>query len=341
MKVLGVANVPSEHLMDIVDKELQQLCTVSTVRYAEKLGNLFHMNDFSHIVAQEMANPQVRPHLHFLPEDAGKKLGQAYQAKRWLHELDANLATPMIRSGVQDYYVNEPALLLDRRGCAVVLPRRWFLRDNRVYGSVALMQPAQDGSGWSVIDHSRFDVPVSDFSLSFPRFVSLHERYGIMDPCKITDIETAPGTHEAWTNPSGDSVSGTTVGNRLRKLARGQMVLPFPIWLYCDDTSGNSSKKWNKHNSLLFTPAGLPRQQLHKQSSIHFLSTSNQAPLLEMLDAFVEQLQYVVDLHYLVSSLFLMIKCEQGSTKRWNMGLGCRAEGHGSCHSIGSCHTWR
>jgi len=63
------------------------------------------------------------------------------------------------------------------------------------------------------------------------------------------------------------------------------------MWLYCDDTSGNLSKKWNKHNSFLFTPAGLPRYMVHRQSNIHFLSTSNIAPPLEMLDGIAEQLE--------------------------------------------------
>ncbi|KAJ7694308.1 hypothetical protein B0H14DRAFT_2419202, partial [Mycena olivaceomarginata] len=63
--------------------------------------------------------------------------------------------------------------------------------------------------------------------------------------------------------------------NSWRKKASGHRVLSFPMWLYCDDTSGNMSKKWNKHNSFLFTAAGLPRQHVHQESNIHFLSTSD------------------------------------------------------------------
>jgi len=80
-------------------------------------------------------------------------------------------------------------------------------------------------------------------------------------------------------------------GNRWRELAKGHRVVSFMMWLYCDDTSGNLSKKWNKHNSFLFTPAGLPRYMVHRQSNIHFLSTSNIAPPLEMLDGIAEQLE--------------------------------------------------
>ncbi|KAI0654160.1 hypothetical protein C8Q70DRAFT_926326, partial [Cubamyces menziesii] len=79
--------------------------------------------------------------------------------------------------------------------------------------------------------------------------------------------------------------------NVLRIEAQGLRVVGCPLWLYCDDTSGNSSKKWNKHNSLLFTLAGLPRALVHLMYNIHYLATSNIAPPLEMMEQLVEQLR--------------------------------------------------
>ena len=96
-----------------------------------------------------------------------------------------------------------------------------------------------------------------------------------------------PEELSAWT------LTDPKTGNEWRERANGCRVLAFPLWLYCDDTSGNTSKKWNKHNSFLFTAAGLPREYVHLESNIHFLATSNIAPPLEMLDGIVEQLEYV------------------------------------------------
>ena len=79
--------------------------------------------------------------------------------------------------------------------------------------------------------------------------------------------------------------------NPIRIVADGRRVLPLPIWFYCDDTSGNQSKKWNKHNSLLFTFAGLPREYAEVIFNIHFLATSNQAQPLEMFEALIEILR--------------------------------------------------
>lgn len=58
-----------------------------------------------------MANPTTRENLHFFPEDSKPSLSQAWQASRWLDELDSDLTTPMIRVHNQDFYINEPTIL--------------------------------------------------------------------------------------------------------------------------------------------------------------------------------------------------------------------------------------
>ena len=95
------------------------------------------------------------------------------------------------------------------------------------------------------------------------------------------------------TEPIPWTLTNASEGNPWRQCASGHHVLAYPILLYCDDTSGNQSKKWNKHNSYLFIPAGLSHDQMHYEYNVHFLATSNIAPPLEMLDGIVDQLQYV------------------------------------------------
>ncbi|KAJ3804861.1 hypothetical protein F5876DRAFT_82513 [Lentinula aff. lateritia] len=97
-------------------------------------------------------------------------------------------------------------------------------------------------------------------------------------------MSAAPPTWTDWT------LTNPAVGNEWRQKANGAECLSFPIWLYCDDTSGNTSKRWNAHNSFLFTAAGLPRSEASKEYNVHFLATSNSAPTLEMLDGIADQL---------------------------------------------------
>lgn len=81
--------------------------------------------------------------------------------------------------------------------------------------------------------------------------------------------------------------------NAWRKRAGGRVIRHIPITLYSDDTSGNVSKKWNKHMSFYFTLTGLPPKLTDQEFNIHFLCTSNIANALELADQVVDELKWV------------------------------------------------
>ncbi|KAJ6525775.1 hypothetical protein B0H19DRAFT_1198996, partial [Mycena capillaripes] len=186
----------------------------------------------------------------------------------------------MLALGLKDlpsdrFYIHEPTLLSNGVIC---MPIRWFKRGGKTFARAWKMRENADtdlNSGWVIEGDTEFELCESDLVVSFPLLVQ-----------SFLNRIQCNGKLAKWTktNPSE--------GNRWRKLSAGHRVLAFPVWLYCDDTSGNTSKKWNKHNSFLFTAAGLPRKFVHRESNIHFLSTSNVAPPLEMLDGIVEQLEW-------------------------------------------------
>ncbi|KAI0071553.1 hypothetical protein K474DRAFT_1712363 [Panus rudis PR-1116 ss-1] len=281
MRALGLNDIPSEKSMQRIDKALQDICGVDSIRFKGALGHIYYANDLAALIAQEMSNPLVRPYLNFLPEDAGDRMSEAWQASRWLRELIPQLGTQMIRTQNQDFFVLEPVLMHDMQA---YMPLRWFKRRGRVYAKAYRMEPDPDMDGWQVDGRHEFEICESDLLLSFPHFRQGHVRYGLPNPAEILGMKTLNDV-TPWT------LTDPRTGNPWRERARGRRVLAFPIWLYCDDTSGNVSKRWNKHNSFLFTAAGLPRCFIHKEYNIHFLSTSNSAPPLEMLDGIVQQLR--------------------------------------------------
>ncbi|KAJ3884694.1 hypothetical protein GG344DRAFT_91457 [Lentinula edodes] len=255
MLTLGVPNLPSDRTMDEIDKEMQHMCGIRSIRYNGKLGHIYYANDLAGIIAQEMSNQSVRAHLRFLPEDSGSRLSQANQAERWLKELDPDLLTPVHHTGGQDFFTLERTVLKDGRVC---MPSCWFIQDKRIFAKawpMTVVDIETYSQGW-------IEISESDLLIAFKQF---------QIPSSIKK-----------TNPSE--------GNRWRSKSQEKHVVAFPIWLYCDDTLGNVPKKWNKHNSFLFSAAELPRHLASKESNIHFLSTSNSAPPLEMLDGIVEQL---------------------------------------------------
>ncbi|KAJ7232133.1 hypothetical protein C8J57DRAFT_1439801 [Mycena rebaudengoi] len=251
MLALGLKDLPSDHVMDDIDKSLQKMCRVQSIRYSGKLGHVYYVNDLAAIIAQ--VQPMQR-NLHFLPEDTKLLLSQAWQAT-------------LLANGL------------------VCMPTRWFKHGNKTIARAVKMRWASEshvGHGWIVEWDHQFEVDTADFVLSFPLLVASHSARMLPDPKNIREIDKQLSP---WTK------TVPSEGNRWRKLSPGNCVVAFPVWLYCDDTSGNQSKKWNKHNSFLFTAAGLPCQYVHQESNIHFLSTSNIAPPLEMLDSIVDQLE--------------------------------------------------
>ncbi|KAI5990253.1 hypothetical protein EDD15DRAFT_2453804 [Pisolithus albus] len=292
LSISGVDNVPSTRLLKDIDSSLQSQYGIPSVRYEGALGHIYYVNHLPSIITQEMANPRIRPHIRHYPEDAAGRLDQPWQATRWLYEIDPTIATPMIRKGWQDFYIFELTKLTDG---SMVVPERWYTKPAarnsspfdleywaRAWRAQAVITNCT--RGYVIHTHDVVEVPATDLLLSFPQLLQTYRSKVQPDPRNI--IETRGDGILPWT------LTDPTVGNEWRLRARGHRVLTYMIWLYCDDTSGNMSKKWNKHNSFPFTAAGLPRVMVHKESSIHFLATSNIAPPLEMLDGIVDQLEH-------------------------------------------------
>lgn len=85
----------------------------------------------------------------------------------------------------------------------------------------------------------------------------------------------------------------------------GIPVVIAPLTVFCDDTSGNKSKVWNKFDSYCFQLAGLPREENTKLSNIHFMCTSNKVSVLEMAMGIVKELRTLEE-GVIVYDAFLM-----------------------------------
>ena len=269
-----------------------------------------------------MANPHVRPHLHFYPEDAGKTINEYWHARHWHEAADPSLVTPMVVVNNAHFYVYKPTILADGH---VVMPYRWFLCGGSIFARAwplrAVKVQHRNNMGWIVEEFKT--VIVSQGELLFPfgswgpstlrrTLPDVNCIFGMFTPVmlihsylKITQgsmLEENADEIVPWTR------TDPSIGNRWRPIADGARVYSFPIWLYCDDASGNQSKKWNKHYSFLFSAAGLPRALFQHEYNVHFLCTSNIAAPLEMMDGIVSQLEYVLaPLRY---QTYALTRCE-------------------------------
>ena len=89
----------------------------------------------------------------------------------------------------------------------------------------------------------------------------------------------------------GNDCQSIPVPNPWRKLAKGKIIRHVPITMYADDTSGNKSKRWNKHVSFCFTLSGLSPILTNMEYNCHFIGTSNVAGALELAEPIVQEIK--------------------------------------------------
>ena len=96
LRSLGLNSVPGNSSMKTSMKLLQSSCGIGTKQYKGALGHIYYVNNFLRMISQEMANPFVRPYLHFFPE-VGSNIAAVYQSEKWLSEMDSAPLSPMVQ----------------------------------------------------------------------------------------------------------------------------------------------------------------------------------------------------------------------------------------------------
>ena len=156
--------------------------------------------------------------------------------------------------------------------------------------------------GWIVEEFKTVIISQGELSIPFGSWEAAHRPlpsaksiFGMFMPVMLVGSYLKP-TEGSMLESNGTTIVPWTqtdpgVRNQWRVITGGAHIYSFPIWLYCDDVSGNQSKKWNKHYSFLFSAAGLPRALFQHEYNVHFLCTSNIAAPLEMMDGIVSQLE--------------------------------------------------
>ncbi|KAG9084851.1 hypothetical protein FS749_004901 [Ceratobasidium sp. UAMH 11750] len=284
---LGVTGLSSLDQLRAIRKRIAGTFGSNPRLVTSAAGNVFSHNSLSTIIAHEMANPITAANLATFPEDAGPRVASASHSTKWREEVKGEFASPMAQvyehtGTFQDYFVNEPSLARIDSQVMPVLVTRWFTREGSRVANVHRLIPLTEQNGYAVDAAGCLEVPEGDFHLALPGFRHVYGEYGLPPPDQIIFL---------WPNgtPNGAVPWNEPTENPWRIRAKGKEVIAVPLLGYCDDTSGNSSKKWNKHNSYLFVLAGLPRKDTQSPYHVHFLATSNIASPLEMLEAIAKE----------------------------------------------------
>ncbi|KAI0696468.1 hypothetical protein C8T65DRAFT_583417, partial [Cerioporus squamosus] len=191
----GSQNLPSIKSVKEFRKKLVAMAGTNPQSHKGNCGHLYTMSDMSTIYRHEWANPVARARLQVYAEESGERLAECRQARRWRHEVNANLAAPMARSATgKDYFVEEIAVVdVPGRGLAPVMISRWFMKDSQLLATVLPLRVSLDG-GRYVIDArtgQQFDIPLEAFRLSV---LDLEDNPTVLDALQLPrcgDIEGA------------------------------------------------------------------------------------------------------------------------------------------------------
>ncbi|POW08122.1 hypothetical protein PSTT_07747 [Puccinia striiformis] len=264
------------------------------------LNKTFTLNVQS-IVGNELANPIVAQHLEFYPHDpCGRDVFALYQSQKWREELGPNSRVQMVPSEGKHFYIYEPVGLKDPRA-PIVVPIFFYKYQNTLFSKCikpkgGLRANAPAGSRqfdlhlpsmipWFHPD--LIEIPVDQFQKTYSELTTYYgDSY--VELCGNRFIACGSGLQRV----------DIPIPNPWRVRAGGKIIRHVPVTLYADDTSGNKSKRWNKHVTYCLTLSGLPPQLTNMEYNCHFISTSNQAGPLEIGEPIIDEIN-IIDLSHI------------------------------------------
>ncbi|KAI9102781.1 hypothetical protein DFS34DRAFT_674335 [Phlyctochytrium arcticum] len=237
-------------------------------------GTPFHMNDVSSIVAQEVANPIVMQHLQCYAE-RNDAVSEIYHASKW-HQNET-IQAPMVVVRSMHIFVRDVVRTQDD---FLLQIERFYSQDGQLFA---------EGTGL---------VEDQDHYVFYLKLV-----YNINDLTEVVDLRSPTATpiigvlrsstqegDEGYTlTPlSQSSLDEILKPHPLKVRANGHRVIMVPIDLFCDDSAGTDSKKWNPFYNWEMRLGGLRSSEGFRDFHTHFLATSNKASALEMAKAIVD-----------------------------------------------------
>ncbi|EFP76785.2 uncharacterized protein PGTG_02246 [Puccinia graminis f. sp. tritici CRL 75-36-700-3] len=257
------------------------------------------------ILAHELANPYVVEHLEFYPHETnGKNIRALYHSAKWREHLGREYRVQMVPAGGKHYYIYEPVTLRNGR---IVVPIFFYKHETVLRSKCVIPKFAKatnhnnSGSSQQSQGSIEFDFYIrSNIQYDSPDVLDIE--VGQFDKiyseivCPRRLLDDGPSVYmmliphffsEIGASRSSDPI---VVPNPWRIRAKNKIIRHVPLTLYADDTSGNKSKRWNKHISFYLTLSGLPPEMTNMEYNCHFVTTSNVASPLELAEPVVSQL---------------------------------------------------
>ncbi|OAD72672.1 hypothetical protein PHYBLDRAFT_73080 [Phycomyces blakesleeanus NRRL 1555(-)] len=258
------------------------------------------MNKPSDYIKFTMTCPEKSSQILALPDFMENQRLNLNQGKKW--KENPLLQHPMITSNGMDYWVGD---VVEVQGSPNrYLLEKFFTKDGsilanafQVYGGHDPRLNHPDDTHFLQFGNSmNFAVSILKYTIEVDRIMSTVQKdsdlflgHGFSVsycPAKIVTYALTGVQSDLWLNKSRvEEFKRRLPGSGLMK------VVVCPLNLYSNNTSGNSTKQYNKYDSHLMYFAALPLETRNKQENALFICTSNHTlNAVEMLPPIVDDL---------------------------------------------------
>ncbi|OAV95884.1 hypothetical protein PTTG_26547 [Puccinia triticina 1-1 BBBD Race 1] len=289
---ISAVELPDWTTVRRVKSNLRKMVGLEVLGHRSVVGTPVHTLSLKKLIALKLANPIVEPHIQYYPEQAnGRQIYKLSQSEKWLKELGPDTRAQMVRQDGRDYYLHE---LVQMQSNLLVIPKFFYEYKGRMYARCVTPTIDVDEVGGGLKFIIPKNLPFSSSQLNSHSVADFCVKYPVMDSPDGTLMSTLCG-NKIYELDECDNIEVRTMTNPWRAKAGKRVIRHVPISLYSDDTSGNSSKKWNKHISYYFNLAGLPPKLTNQHFHCHFLCTSNSAGALELAEGIVDDIMELVE----------------------------------------------
>ncbi|KAK4703576.1 hypothetical protein P7C70_g2640, partial [Phenoliferia sp. Uapishka_3] len=273
-ELMGAKEVPKYDALRNVKKKLRlATSTPAPTRHEGCNGHIFYTLPISSGVARDFANPSTRAEMQLYPR-RGEGLYEIYDGAHISKNLDASVTTPMCLSpSGKTAFAFEPLQLHDS---SLVWPTHWFEEHGQLRGQGFKIR--HTNSRLEIDRDSVHCFAVTDIAATAPE---LSVRPGFQN---ITIIDSGLPNSPIHPFLSTD-----------RSLSHSEPFYSTPYMIFLDDAKGDISNKWNKHWMIYGTNASIPRKLQELEANTRFLATSNIADALEMCEAYVKELNAILE----------------------------------------------
>ncbi|KAH9807661.1 hypothetical protein DFH28DRAFT_1138529 [Melampsora americana] len=282
-------NLPAWKTLRELSNRLKTRMGINLIERLSPSGIPLFGLDVKNILKNELANPLVSPHLVFLPElPTNEAINRLSQSKKWREDYSAISRVQMVVSAKKKHiYIYEPVQLQTHQ---LVVPIFFYQQNCKTMAKClpADVQPYHR-------DPNRLQIMLPEdrgFDSDGLYTIDVNDIWKLFHDISVEDALLSDLCQHMYQH-SGYDLYSIPLVNPWREKAKGKVIRHMPITLYSDDTSGNVSKKFNKHMSVYFTLAGLAPEWTNQEFNIHFLATSNAASALDLLDEIIDNINNI------------------------------------------------